>query len=143
MSILTASSSASQIVHRFRRTGGAEPETLITADPDRDENRDGWNNLIASKLAAWEVSTDSLDDGDSIPPSPIAIAVALFHAHHWRDAGLACPMDIIPDGDAGILFQITKTPSSEFSINVLSDGSIDKLLFVGDRLRKREHFPIG
>ncbi len=143
MSILTASSSASQMVHRFRRTGGADPETLITADPDRDENRDGWNNLIACKLVAWEVNTNSLDDGDSIPPSPMAIAVALFHAQQWREAGLPCPIDIIPDGDGGILFQFTKTPSSEFSINVLSDGSIDKLFFIGDRLSKREHFPIG
>jgi hypothetical protein len=115
----------------------------MSFDPKRDENRDRWAELIASRLVAWEYSTDSLDDGDSIPPTPRAIYCALMNARAWMEAGEPSPLDIIIDGDGGILFQISKTPETEFSINFLSDGSIDKMYFRGAELVGRDHIPVS
>lgn len=140
MSVVAANRTVGQWIKRTGGTRAADPDALMSVDPKREENRDGWNGLIGDRLVAWSLSTESLDDGDSIPPTAVAIECAVRHARAWRDMSKPCPLDVIPDGDGGILFQINKTPQHEFAIQMLSDGSIDMLHFRGSDLVVHKHF---
>src|SRR5262245_2688290 len=101
MKTATKDRTAVQCVPERRTIRTAPANALMSADPGADEKRDRWNSLISARLVAWEISTADMEEEDFIPPTPIAISMALAMARAWRDTGDPVPLDIVPDRDGG------------------------------------------
>lgn len=118
-------------------TTTAAPSESLTKQAD-NTNQKRWVELIADRLAVWELSTAGMADDGFDPPTVLSIKFAMDHARTWMKAGQVAPVDIIPDGDGGILFKFAERDGIEFMIQFYSDGPIEKMWFRGARLIRTE-----
>jgi hypothetical protein len=124
------------------KTRAAQPEGLMRQSLAAAKDKDAWNELIVGRLLAWEENAGDMEEDDLIPPTRVAVEVALVLARKWRDAGNPCPEDMVPDRDGGILFvRCEKMGNQELTINFHDDGSFDLLHFRGADLISRNHTP--
>lgn len=133
MTMLQTISTISGDISPFISTSAADDTSL--AQPDTSY-RDEWDKLISHKLIEWGMHPSMLDDDGVIAPTAKAISQASQFALHLRDAGIATPTAIVPNGDGGIAFHWNEEGKLEL-FEVLANGQTQISVFVGGQLKQQ------
>ena len=113
--------------------GAADDESLATSARQRDENRQGWQDIIDSKLIEWGRDPGQLEDEDVTPPSRAIIDRASDLAMLLRERNWHPPNRVVPSGDGGIIFERWDGPIFE-QIEISDDGAVLVASFEDSRL---------
>jgi hypothetical protein len=101
-----------------------------------DPLRNGWQDLIDSKLIKWLQDPTQLGDEGSDPPAGKILRLAIDYAEKFRDELLAPPTSVVPDANGGIVFERRQDNISEV-FHFWDDGALEYLRFQGTKLVER------
>ena len=121
-------------------TGAADNQSLAGRNRQEREYRQGWQKLIDAKLIEWGRNPAPLEEDDLIPPSPAIVDRAAQVAMRCRDEGVSPPDSVVPNGDGGIVFEIS-TGNLVETLEIHSDGSREYITYEDCRVVRRERFP--
>jgi hypothetical protein len=120
-----------------RREGGVNENSLATLQrTDTQKWRDEWQRIIDQQLVEWGINPEQFADDDLIPPSRQIIHLACTVAERCRNAGVAPPMRVVPNGRGGIVFERRGGAVFE-TIEIRADGFIEHVVYVNSRLHQR------
>lgn len=131
MSVITSGSTLMRQVERHVPTGAAHDRSLTNFD------RHGWDNAVNRLLLWWQDPARAGDDDGFVPPSRVAVDVAIQVATALRDNRRPPPLRVIPDGEGGVAFERRGGHIFE-SLRVAADGEKELLVFENSRLVLRE-----
>lgn len=140
MMLLDAATADAIIPSRWHAPPGAAGDEVLLgsrSDPSRVE----WDKIIDDKLLHRFASYvfDVRDDDDLEWPGRDPLAVACRVAQDLRNAGVAPPTGVVPDGEGGLAFE-WRNADLFSSLEVKKDGSVELRQFHGGRLLRRQRF---
>jgi hypothetical protein len=122
---------------------GAATEARITRDyGQRDETLRKWRAVIEDRLIEWGKDPGQLEDEDIRPPSKDTIRLAIELADVLSSADYPPPTRVVPDADAGIVFELVHGSLFE-SLRISADGSTEYCAFEKARLVARRDFRLS
>ena len=117
---------------------GATIEARITSEYGRtDETFHKWQAVIEDRLVEWGRNPGLFEDADIQPLSKETIHSAIELAKRLTRAGVPAPTRVVPDANAGIVFELQQGSLFE-SLRLSSDGSVEYCAFENARLVERD-----
>lgn len=95
-----------------------------------------WQRLVDFTLVEWGRDPTPLDDDGVKAPTGRVIRWAIEIARNLAEREAPAPTRVVPNGDGGIVFELTHRGSCE-SIEIESDGTAFHSVFFGSRLIHR------
>ena len=120
-------------------TGVARDDSLASDLTQREANGQAWQQVIDSKLVEWGRHPERLEEDDLIPPTPLALRVAVELAIKRRDGCHVPPMRVVPDRDGGIAFERSEGDWTT-TIIVSSSGTMEILHWSGSKIVRVQQF---
>jgi hypothetical protein len=112
---------------------GVDCETPVTGRSEAD----GWDQCIDGKLIEWGRTPAFFGDEDEIiPPAPEIVSLATKIAGAYREMKFPAPDNVVPDGDGGIVFELSIGTMKEF-IHIWDDGNVEYYRTSGTELVER------
>ena len=100
-----------------------------------ERSPDEWDHFEA-QLVRWEQDPGELEDDGLEPPDRETIPLIREVARALRDLGVEPPLRIVPNSEAGAVFEWRTTPFL-WSVEVERDGSLELSVFRAGRLVTR------
>ncbi len=141
MTTVEANITITEIMSPPLQTKGASHDELSSTHADGHNRSQKWDFWIDNYLVEWGRNPSLFDTTEIKPPSKSIIHLACRLARESRDAGLAPPLRIVPDGEGGISFE-RKSESGFQSLNFLAEGIVELLTFQNSKLVARENFSV-
>ncbi len=120
-------------------------QAVISTQTDQDthvsrrSSAKSWQCSI-DLLQKWWNDPEYFDDENFDPPAREVIAMAMKFAADVRTSQTPPPDRVVPDGDGGIVFEISKGTLSE-KIHFWDDGDVEYLLLSESKVVKRRTLP--
>jgi hypothetical protein len=89
------------------------------------------------QLVEWGRNPGGVRDHELEPPTAAAVHQACLVAIDLRDAGELPPSRVVPNGDGGIVFELT-VGQRAVTLEFFDDGSIERTCYDGCRMLHRE-----
>jgi hypothetical protein len=120
---------------------GAVTGARITLDYGRkDETFQEWQSVIEDQLVEWGKNPSQFEDEDIQPLSNDTISAAIAVAKAFSMADFPPPTRVVPDADAGIVFELQHGPFFE-TFRLSADGSAQYCFFENARLVDSKFWP--
>jgi len=100
-----------------------------------ERSPDEWDRF-ETQLVRWEQDPGELEDDGLEPPNEETIPLIREVARALRDLAVEPPLRLVPNGEAGAVFEWRTTPFL-WSVEVERDGSLELSVFRAGRLVTR------
>lgn len=121
-------------------TGAATDARITRSFGREDETIQKWQAVIEDRLIEWGRDSSEFEDEGIQPPSMDTIQLAILLAKTLSRANCPAPTRVVPDADAGIVFERHEGGLLE-SLRLSADGSVEYCRFENARLVDREFRP--